>query len=129
MDVVVKIILVLSIGNSFSWLLCPFDMPPSKWNFCCCSVAKLCLALFNPEDCSMPGFPVLHYHLEFSQTHVHWIGDAIQPSHPLLSPSPPAITLSQHQWLFQWLSSLHQVAKVLEVQHKSFQWIFSVHFL
>ena len=120
MDFVVKIILVLSIGNSFSWLLAPFDIPPSKWNFCCCSVAKLCLAVFNPKDCSTPGFPVLPYHLEFSQTHVHWVGNAIQPSHPLLSPSPPAINLSQHQCLFQWFGSLHQVAKILEFQHKSF---------
>ena len=120
MDFVVKIILVFFIGNSFNWLLAPFDIPPLKLNFCCCSVAKLCLAVFNPKDCSMPGFPVLHYHLEFSQTHVHWVGNAIQPSHPLLSPSPPAINLSQHQCLFQWFGSLHQVAKILEFQHKSF---------
>ena len=62
-------------------------------------------------DCSMPGFPVHHQH-ELVQTHVHWIGDAIQPSHPLLSPSPPVFNLSQHQDLFQWVSSSHQVAKV-----------------
>ena len=63
---------------------------------------------------------------EFTQTHVHYISDAIQPSHPLLSPSPPAFNLSQHQGLFQWVRSLHQVAKVLEfqLQHQSFQWIF-----
>ena len=69
-----------------------------------------------------PGFPVLHHFLELAQTHVHWVGDAIQPSHPLLSPSPPAQNLSQHQGLFQWVSSSHQVAKVLELQfqHESF---------
>ena len=63
---------------------------------------------------------------EFAQTHVHWVGDAIQPSHPLSSPSPPSFNLSQHQGLFQWLSSLHHVAKVLafQLQHQSFQWIF-----
>ena len=89
----------------------------------CCSVAQLCLTLCDPMDCSMPGFTVLHYFPEFAQTHVHWISDAIQPSHPLSSPSPPAFNLSQHQGLFQWVSSSHQVAKVLELQHQchSFQ--------
>ena len=73
---------------------------------------------------STPGFPVHHQLPEFTQTHVHWIGDAIQPSHPLLSPSPPALNPSQHQGLFQWVNSSHQVAKVLEfqIQHQSFQW-------
>ena len=84
--------------------------------------------LCSPMDCSMPGFPVHHQLLELAQTHVHRVGDAIQPSHPLLSPSP-AFNLSQHQGLFQWVSSLHQVAKVLEFQHQSFQWIFRVDFL
>ena len=72
-----------------------------------------------------------HYLLEFSQTHVYWAGDAIQPSHPLSLPSPPALNLSQHQGLFQWVISLHQVAKSLELQlqHQSFQWIFRVDFL
>ena len=64
-----------------------------------------------------------------AQTYVHWVGDAIQPAHPLLSPFPPAFNLSQHQDLFQWVSSLHQVAKVLELQHQSFQWIFWTDFL
>ena len=70
------------------------------------------------------GFPVHHQLSEFTQTHVHWVGDAIQPSHPLSSPSPPVLNLSQHQGLFQWVSSSHQVAKVLEfqLQHQSFQW-------
>ena len=60
-------------------------------------------------DCTMPGFPILHYLQEFARTHVHWVGDAIQPSHPLSSPSPPALNLSQHQGLFQWVSSSHQI--------------------
>ena len=80
------------------------------------SVAQLYPTLCNPMDCSMPGLPV-HYQLpEFTQTHVHWIGDAIQPSHPLSSPSPPTFNLSQHQGLFRWVSSSHLVAKVLEFQ-------------
>ena len=82
---------------------------------CCCSVAKLCLTLCDPMDCSTPGFPILHHLPEFAQTHVHWISDAIQPSHPLASPSPPAFKLFQHQGLCQWVSSSHQVAKVLKV--------------
>ena len=71
-----------------------------------------------------PGLPVHHQLLKSTQTHVHWVGDAIQPSYPLSSPSPPALHLSQHQGLFQWVSSSHQVAKVLEfqLQHQSFQW-------
>ena len=79
-------------------------------------------------DCSTTGFPVHHQLPEFSQTHiqthVHWVSDAIQPSYPLLSPSPPAFNLSLHQGLFQWVSSSHQVARVLEfqLQHQSFQW-------
>ena len=77
-------------------------------------------------DCSTPGFPVLHYLLEFAQIHVHWASDAIQSSHPLSSPSPPAFNLSQHEGLFKWVSYLHQVTKILELylQHQSFQWIF-----
>ena len=76
-------------------------------------------------------FPVHHQLLEFAQTHVHRISDAIQPSYPLLSPSSPAFNLSQHQGLFTWVSSLHLVAKVLELQlqHQSFQWIFRTDFL
>ena len=64
-------------------------------------------------DCSMPGFPVLHYFLEFAQNHVHWVSDTIQPSHPLSSPSPPALSLSQHQGVFQWVCFSHQVARIL----------------
>ena len=90
------------------------------------SVAQSCLTLCDPMDCSMPDFPVHHQLPELPQTHVHWAGDAIEPSHLLPSPSPPAFNLSQHQGLFQWVSSSHQVAKVLEfqLQHQSFQWIF-----
>ena len=80
--------------------------------------------LCNPMNCSMPGLPVHHQLPEFTQTHDHRVGDAIQPSHPLSSPSPPAPNLSQHQSLFQWVNSLHEVGKVLEfqLQHQSFQW-------
>ena len=91
-----------------------------------CSVQSLSRVwLCDPMECSTPGLPVHHQLPELTQTHVHWVGDAIQPSHPLSSPSPPALNLSQHQGLFQWVSSLHQVAKVLEfqLQHQSFQWI------
>ena len=79
-------------------------------------------------DCSTPGLPVHHQLPGFTQTHVHWVSDAIQPFHPLSSPSP-AFNLSQHQGLFQWVSSSHQVAKLLEfqLQHQSFQWIFRTH--
>ena len=80
------------------------------------SVTLLCLTLCYPLDCSMPGFPVHHQLPQLAQTHVHWVGDAMQPSHPLLSTSPPAFNLSQHQSIFQWVSSSHQVAKVLELQ-------------
>ena len=73
-------------------------------------------------DSSTPGFPVHHQPLEFIQTHVHWVSDAIQPSHPVLPLSPTAFNLSQHQGLFKRVSSSHQVAKVLEFQ--SFQWVF-----
>jgi len=88
------------------------------------SVAQLCVTLCDPMNRSMPGLPLHHQLLEFTQTHVHWVGDAIQGSHPLSSPSPPALNLSQHQGLFQWVNSSHEVAKVLEFQpqHQSFQW-------
>ena len=88
------------------------------------SVVQSCPTLCDPMDCSMPGVPVHHQLPEFTLTHVRWVSDAIQPSHPLLSPSPPAFNLSQCQDLFIWVSSLHQVAKVLDfkLQHQSFQW-------
>ena len=75
-----------------------------------CSVARLCSTLCNPVDCSTPGSSVFHYLPEFAQTHVHWVGDAIRTSHPLLPPPPPALNLSQHQGLFQWVGLSHQVA-------------------
>ena len=98
---------------------------------CCCSVALLCLTLCDPMDCSSPGFPVLHHLPEVAQTHVHWVGGAIQPSQPLASPSSPTFNHSQNQGLFQWVDSSHQVVKVLELQlqHQSFQWIFRTDFL
>ena len=92
--------------------------------------SQSCLILCNRMDGSTPGLPVHHQLPEFTQTHVHWVDDTIRPSHPPLSPSPPAINLS-HQGLFKWVSSLHQVVKVLEfqLQHQSFQWIFRTDFL
>ena len=78
------------------------------------SVAQSCLNLCNLMDCSTPGLPAHHQLPEFTQTHVHWVGDAIQPSHPLSSPSPPALNLSQNQGLFKWVTSSHQMLKVLE---------------
>ena len=102
----------------------------SLQRICCCSVAQSSLTLCDPMDCSMPGFSVLHYLPELAQTHAHWVDDAVQLSHPLSSPSPPALNLSQNQGLFQWVSFLHQVAKVLQLQfqHQFFQWIFRVNF-
>ena len=93
-----------------------------------CSVM---LPLCNPMDCSMPGLPVHHQLPEFTQIHVHWVGDAIQPSHSLLSLSPPTFNLSQRQSFFKWVSTLNQVAKILEfqLQHQSFQRIFRTDFL
>ena len=87
--------------------------------------------LCDPMDCSLRGFPVHHQLPESTQTHVHQVNDAIQLSHPLLSASPSTFNLSQCQGLFQWVGSLHQVAKVLEfqLQHQSFQWIFRTDFL
>ena len=80
------------------------------------SVAQSCPTLCDPTDRSTPGLPVHHQLPEFTQTHAHWVSDAIQPSHPLSSPTPPTFNLSQHQGLFKWVSSLHQVAKLLEIQ-------------
>ena len=78
----------------------PIQFQPG--DICCCSVTQSCPILCDPMDCSTPtGFPVLHYLLELDQTHVHWVDDAIQPSHPLLPPSLPALNLSQHQDIFQ----------------------------
>ena len=97
----------------------------------CCWVIKSCSTLGEPMDCSTPGFPVLHYLSEFAQTYVLWVSDAIQAPHPLPPPCSLALNLSQHQGLFQWVHSWHQVAKGLELQlqHQSFQWIFRTDFL
>ena len=103
------------------------------WNRLLSSVQSLsCVRLFvTPMDCSIPGFPSLHHLLELAQTQVHWVGDAIQPSHPLSSPSPFALNPSHHQGLFQWVRGSYQVAKVLDLQlqHQSFQWVFRTDFL
>ena len=130
-------------GRRCKWILISKDLELSKllfphllWRLCVkicskpfssvqfSSVGQSCPTLYDHIDCSMPAFPVHHQLLRFTQTHVHWVGDAKQPSHPLSSPSPPAFSLSQHQGLFQWVSSSHQVAEVLEfqLQHQSFQW-------
>ena len=95
------------------------------------SVAQSCLTLCNPIECSTPGLPVHHQLSEVTQTHAHWVGDAIQPSHTLSSPSPPSFYLSQHQGLFKWVSSLLQVVKLLKfwLQHQSFQWTLMTDFL
>ena len=97
-----------------------------KWFNQFSSVAQSRPTLCDPMNRSTPGLPVHHQLPEFTQTHAHRVSDAIQPSHPLSSPSPPAFNLSQHQGLFQWVSSSHQVAKVLEfqLQHQFFQWTF-----
>ena len=93
--------------------------------FRCCSVSQSCLTLCNPMDCSTPGLPVPHHLPKFAQVHVHCNGNVIQPSYPLM-PSSPALSLSQHQGLFQWVSCLYQMTKILEfqLQHQSFQWVF-----
>ena len=99
--------------------------------FCCCSVTQSWLTLCNPMDCNTPGIPALHYLPKFAQTHVRWVYDAIQPSHPLLPTSPPALSLSSIRIFSSESGSLHQVVKGLELQlqHQSFQWIFRVDFL
>ena len=95
------------------------------------SVVQSCPTLCDPMNWSTPDLPVHHQLPEFTQTQVHWVSDAIQPFHPLSFPSPPTLNHSQHQSLFKWVSSLSQVAKVLEfqLQHQSFQWIFRTDFL
>ena len=99
-----------------------------SWTLSCqvqfSSVSQSCPTLCEPMNRSTPGLPVHHQLPEFTQAYAHWVSDAIQPSHPLSSPSLPALNLFQHRGLFQWVSSSHQVAKVLELQlqHQSFQW-------
>ena len=99
--------------------------------YTCLSIFLLlfsCLTFCDPMDCSTPGFPVLHYLPEFAQTHIFWVGDAIQPSHPLSPPSPPALNLPQHQGLFQWVSSLVKLLE-LQLQHQSYLPILSIHII
>ena len=118
-------------GSCYHWWAWDTISTPQRQSIFFCSVAQSCPTLWDPIDCSMPSFPVHCQLLDFTQTHVHWVSDAIQPSHPLSSPSLPAFNLSQHQGHFQWVSPSHQVVKVLELQlqHQSFQWIFRVDFL
>ena len=111
----------LATNSSVLWMLlssAPLQSPHFS------SVAQSCPTLCDPMNRSTPGLPVHHQLPEFTQTHVHRVSDAIQSSHPRLSPSPPAPNPSQHQGLFQWVNSSHEVAKVLEfqLQHQSFQW-------
>ena len=128
--------------SSFKWFLCLswkslfFFLPllggtfPNVVLYCwCCWATKLCPTFCDPMDFSMPGFPVSHHLLELAQVHVRCISDAVQPFHPL-SPSSPSAS-SQHWGLFQWVGSLHQVVKVLELRfpHQSFQWVFRLDFL
>ena len=110
----------LGLGVICQLVVCSLIHPEDQFS----SVTQSCPNLCHPMDCSVPGFPVHHQLPELIQTHVHWVGDAIQPSHPLSSPSPPTFSHSQHQDLFKWISYSHQVAKVLEfqLQRQSFQW-------
>ena len=107
--------------------ICTLRFSPVQFS----SVTQSFLTLCDPIDCSTAGLPVHHQLPEFTQTHVHWVSDAIQPFWPLLSPSPPALNLSQHQGLVKWVSSSHHVAKVLEfqLQHQAFQWTLKTDFL
>ena len=104
--------------NCYSMLMTYWEVvrQKSQIRILCSSVAQSCPTLCDPMNRSTPGLPVHHQLPEFTQTHVHWVGDAIQPFHPLSSPSPPAPNPSQHQSLFQWVNSSHEVAKVLEFQ-------------
>ena len=125
--VYVKLAIVYSTSQKF---LCSLTF--SVYILCFVVVQSLSRVwLCDPKGCSTPGSSVLHHLPEFAQTHIYWVGDAIQPSHPLSSPSPPALSFSQHQGLFQWAGSLHLVAKVLELQlqPQALQWIFWVDFL
>ena len=96
---------------------------------CCCSVAQSCPTLCNPMDCSTPGLSIPHHLPKHAQVHAHYIGDAIQQSHPLM-PSSSALNLSRHQGLFQWVSCSYQKTKILEfqLQYQTFQWIFKIWF-
>ena len=114
---------MIRLSCEYNYMLSPLVKTSGPLNVPFNSVTQLCPTLCNPMNHGTPGLPVHHQLLQFTQTHVHRVGDAIQPSHPLLFPSP-APNPSQHQSLFQWVNSLHQVVKVLEfqLQHQSFQW-------
>ena len=119
----------VSIASQSSTFSCLYVSPARVSLFC--SVAQSFSTLCDPVDYSTPGLPVHHQLPKPTQTYVHQINDAIQTSQPLSSPAPPAFSLSSQQGLFQWVSSLHQVARVLEfqLQHQYFQWIFRIDFL
>ena len=124
-------VLCMMIFKVHSTMYCPSGMKEIFSSVQLSSVSQLCLILCDPTYCNMPGFPVQHQLPEHAQIHVHRVGDDIQPSHSLSFPSSPAFNLSQHQGVFQWVSSSHQVAEVLEfqLQHQYFQWIFRTDFL
>ena len=111
-------------AENFNWIFCCFHFPFSSVQ----SLSHVQLFVTTWTAASQASLSIINS--QFTQTHVHWISDAIQPCHPLSSPSPPAFNLYQHQGLFQWVSSLIQVAKVLgfQLQHQSFQWIFRTDF-
>ena len=114
----------LFVGKCFSLLGLPWVPKRRLSSVQFSSVTQLCLTPWDPMNRSTPGLPVHHRFPEFTQTHAHQVSDAIQPSHPLSSPSLPAPNPSQHQGLYQWVNSSHEVAKGLEfqLQHQSFQW-------
>ena len=120
-----------SIPSNFRLTINQWVTMNSDVGFCCFSVAHSCPTLCKPKECSTPDFLVLRHLPVFAQSQAHWVSDPIQPSPPLLSPYPPAFNLSQHQGLFQWVYSSHEVAKVLETQfkHQFLQWILRTHFL
>ena len=115
-------LLIISREDIWSWAFVCWKIFDHIFNFRICdsvqfsSVAQSCLTLCNPMDCSTPGLPVHHQLPDLAQTDVHLVGDAIKSFHPLSSPSPPTFNLSQHQGLFQWVNSSHEVVKVLEYQ-------------
>jgi len=118
LDILGKVISVVTYTSGSQGVVPRLEPAPSTGNWFSSvqfiSAAQSCPTLCDPMNHSTPGLPVHHQLPEFTQTHVHWVGDAIQPSHPLSSPSPPALNPSQHQSLFQWVNSSHEVAKVLE---------------
>ena len=113
-DMCLSLLTYIQLSNSFWALTVCHVLKQTSVQFS--SVTQSCLTLCDPMNRSKPGLPVHHQLPEFTQTHVHRVSDAIQPSHPLSSPSPPALNPSQHQSLFQWANSSHEVAKVLEHQ-------------